>query len=103
PRNRSSHRPVCDSALARLSRKQRGVPPIAAISLIARARHFQPTASGGCFSRKKCVPSRNQSHVRIVSWPGLGRKSAASSPIPRATDCRVLQGEDRELSETCLL
>src|SRR3981189_3711144 len=60
PRNRSSHRPVCVSGRARLSRKQRGAPPIAAPSLIALARHFHPTASGGCFFRKKCVLSRNQ-------------------------------------------
>src|SRR6266850_5368832 len=86
PRNRLSHRPVCVSGRARLSRKQRGAPPIAATSLTALARHFQPTASGGGFSRKKCVPSRNQSQVRTISWPGFGRKSAASSPIPRETD-----------------
>src|SRR5712692_7779303 len=84
PRNRSSHGPVRDLGNARLRRKHRGIPPIAATSLTALARHFQPTASGGCISRKKCVPSRNQSHVRIISCPGFGLKSAASSPIPLA-------------------
>jgi len=86
PRKRSSHRPVCVSGRAKLSRKQRGIPPMAATSLSALARHFHPTESGGCFSRKKCVPSRDQSQVRISSWPGFGRRTAASSPIPRATD-----------------
>src|SRR5256885_1772503 len=67
-------------------------------SLTALARHFQPTASGGCFSRKKCVPSRNQSQVRIISCPGFGRKSAASSPIPRVMERPALWSrEDREL------
>src|SRR5882762_436816 len=99
PRNRSSHWPVCVSGKARLSRKQRGAPPIAATSLTALARHFQPTASGGCFSRKKCVPSRNQSQVRTISCPGFGRESAASSPIPRATDCPApWPCDDREVS-----
>ncbi len=74
------------------------MPPIAATSLIARARHFQPTASGGCFSRKKWVPSRNQSQVRIVSCSRFGRKSDASSPIPSATDCPALQDAERKLS-----
>src|SRR5690242_7348200 len=84
PRKKSSHWLVCVSGKARLSRKQRGLPPMAATSLSALARHFHPTESGGCLSRKKCVPSRNQSQVRISSWPGFGRRSAASSPIPRA-------------------
>ena len=97
-RNRSSQRPVCVSGRARLSRKQRGVPPIAATSLTARARHFQPTASGGCFSRKKWVPSRNQSQVRIVYCSPFGRKSDASSPIPRATDCPAFQDAERKRS-----
>src|SRR5205085_3183063 len=84
-RNLLSQRPVCVSGSAKLSRKHRGPPPIAAMSLTARARHFHPTESGGCFSRRKWVPSRNQSQVRIISWPALGRKRAASSPLPRRT------------------
>jgi len=91
PRKRSSQRSVSFSGRARLKRKQRGVPPIAATSLSALARHFQPTESGGCLSRKKCVPSRNQSHVRTVSCPNFGRNSAASSPIPNATE-RLVAG-----------
>src|SRR5229473_3617310 len=102
PRNRSSHRPVCVSGRARLSRKQRGAPPIAATSLTARARHFQPTASGGCFFLRKCVPSRNQSQVRTFSCLRFGRKSDASSPIPSATDLPVFQDADRKLSEIFL-
>src|SRR5713226_3113940 len=95
----SSHRPLCVSGSAKLSKKQRGSPPIAAISLTALDRHFHPTASGGCICRKKCVRSRNQSQVRIVSYPTLGRKSAASSPIPRATCCPTPSPrDDRELS-----
>jgi hypothetical protein len=85
PRNSSSQRPVCETGSARLKRKQRGIPPIAATSLRARARHFHPTESAGCFSRRKCVPSRNQSQVRISSRPARGRNSAASSPMPSLT------------------
>jgi hypothetical protein len=85
PRNSLSQTPVCEVGKARLNRKQRGTPPIAVTSLIARARHFHPTASGGCLSRRKCEPSRNQSQVRIWSKPAVPLKSAASSPIPRRT------------------
>ena len=84
-KNSSSQRPVWLSGSARLRRKQRGTPPIAAMSLTARARHFQPRESGGCSSWRKWVPSRNQSQVRIISWLARGRKSAASSPMPRRT------------------
>jgi len=84
-RNSSSQRPVCRGGRAMLSRKHRGVPPIAATSLTARARHFHPTASAGCLFRRKCVPSRNQSQVRIVSYSLLAIKRAASSPGPRRT------------------
>jgi hypothetical protein len=58
---------------------------MAAMSLIALARHFQPTAAAGCLSRKKCVPSKNQSHVNIVKKPGREANSAASSPMPSGT------------------
>src|SRR5258708_11685625 len=75
--------PVATTGSARFNRKHRGVPPIAAISLAARARHFQPTLSGGCFSRRKCEPSRNQSLVRMLANPGFGFQRAASSPIPK--------------------
>ena len=90
PRNSSSHRPVCVFGTARLSRKHRGSPPIAAMSLAARARHFQPTASAGCNSRRKCVPSKNQSHVRIVSYPFRAANRAASSPIPSRSRLSLL-------------
>ena len=78
-----SHVPLVAPGSARFSRKHRGVPPIAAISLAARARHFQPTLSGGCFSRRKCELSRNQSLVRMLANPGFGFQRAASSPIPK--------------------
>src|SRR5208283_2076022 len=85
PRNSVNHRSVCVEGSARLRRKHLGVPPIAAMSLTARARLFQPTASGGCLSRRKCVPSTDQAHVRISCCPARGLNSAASSPIPRWT------------------
>jgi hypothetical protein len=88
-RKSSSQRPVCEAGRAKLRRKQRGAPPMAAISLTALARHFHPTESGGCLSRRKCVPSRNQSQVRMVSCPGFGRKSAASSPITTTSDFAI--------------
>ena len=95
-RKRSSQRPVSFCGRARLKRKQRGAPPIAATSLIVLARHFQPTESGGCLSRRKCVFSRNQSQVRMVSCPDLAWKSAVSSPIPKATDrAEVLSSSNR--------
>ena len=94
PKKEFSHFPVKLSGNAKLSRKQRGLPPMAATSLTARARHFQPTTSGGCLPRRKCEPSRNQSHVRIVSWPGDGVHSAASSPKAKG---RILLFVDRNL------
>jgi hypothetical protein len=39
-------------------------------------------------SLRKWVPSKNQSHVKIVSQPTLGVKSAASSPIPSMSPSR---------------
>ncbi len=87
PRKKSSsHLPVKSAGKARLIRKQRGLPPIAATSLTARARHFHPTASAGCFPRRKCDPSRNQSQVSTTSRPRVGTQSAASSPIPNASE-----------------
>lgn len=56
------------------------------MSLTARARHFQPMESGGCFCLRKWVPSRNQSQVRMSSCRDFGRKRAASSPIPRESE-----------------
>src|ERR1700759_1342309 len=80
-KNSPNHLPVSSVGNAKLNRKQRGMPPIAAMSLTARARHFQPTESAGCLFRKKWVPSSDQWKERMVSCPGGGRKSAASSPM----------------------
>src|SRR5215470_2828145 len=66
-KNASSHFPVQSTGIAKLTRQQRGSPPMAATSLAARARLFHPTASGGCKFFRKCLPSRNQSVVKIVS------------------------------------
>jgi len=89
-RNCSSHAPVRVEGRAKLSRKQRGCAPIAVTSLDARTRLFHPIDSGGCLFRRKCVPSRNQSQVNIVSCPARGRHTAASSPI---ATCRDWLGE----------
>src|SRR5256885_2279410 len=70
---------------AKLKRKHLGSPPIAATSLAARTRHFHPTASAGCQSLQKCVPSRNQSVVKTVSNPFFGLQMAASSPMLTST------------------
>ena len=97
PKNSSSHRPANSFGKARLNKKHRGVPPIAATSLTARARHFQPTESAGCLSRRKCVPSRNQSHVKTTSRPRAGRNNAASSPIPsdnKRTSDRLMEASN---------
>lgn len=65
---------------------------MAATSLTARARHFQPMESAECLLRRKWVPSRNQSHVRTVSCPADGIKIAASSPIPKRRERELLEG-----------
>jgi hypothetical protein len=100
PRNSSSHLPVCVVGIARFNKKHRGVPPIAAMSLAARARHFHPTLSAGCVSLRKWDPSRNQSLVRIVSKPGRGFQSAASSPTPKRMPLSPAGGTPREILRT---
>ena len=89
---------------AKLKRKHLGSPPIAATSLAARIRHFQPTASAGCQSLQKCGPSRNQSVVKTVSNPVFGLQMAASSPMLTSTpdflDGRSLVRAARATSRT---
>ena len=105
-----SHFPVALEGSARFNKKQRGVPPIAAISLAALARHFQPTLSAGCFSRRKCEPSRNQSLVRISANPDLCFHNAASSPIPTRSlwpwlgrNCRAISPTSASSSRKCFI
>src|SRR4029077_10499507 len=69
PRNWSSQRRVWLSGRARLSRKHLGSPPMAATSLTARARHFQPTESGGRLARRKRAPFAQQVKGTIRSYP----------------------------------
>ena len=59
-----------------------GRAPMAARSLSPRAKARWPTASGGCQSRRKCLPAIDKSVVTASSSPCFSRKSAQSSPIP---------------------
>ena len=60
-----------------------GLAPIAAMSLSPRASVRCPTDSGGCHSRRKCLPSIDKSVVTASSSFGFSRRIAQSSPIPR--------------------
>src|SRR5256885_7694355 len=65
-------------------------------SLTALARHFQPTASGGCFPRKKCVPrseehtSELQSPCNLVCRLLLEKKHPFLEQIPRTCSSHVV-------------
>ena len=60
-----------------------GRAPMEAMSLSPRARVRWPTDSGGCHSRRKCLPAIDKSVVTASSSPRFSRKIAQSSPIPR--------------------
>jgi hypothetical protein len=83
--NLSSHAAGSRAGTASERKTASGSAPIAAKSLRPRARQRWPADSGGCHSRRKCLPSSVKSVVTQISCPREGRRTAQSSPTPRGT------------------
>ena len=74
-----------------------GRAPMAARSLSPRAKARWPTASGGCQSRRKCLPATDKSVVTASVSPCFTRKSAQSSPIPSTSPAFVDRAARRRM------
>ncbi len=71
--------------MARVTRANWGVPPMAAMSLTLMARAFHPRSRHGASPGGKCTPSTSVSVVASTT-ESPKRQAAVSSPMPTMSD-----------------